>query len=119
MKTLLKDLVSLPAPELKLVRYDTTQNYKKNSAAYQGILHKHPYKTDAVVLMDTPFSQSAVCYEFKISDITKVEELPNIVTETGESIRMVNLWVRKGSVGLRMQAFEVQTESRAPAPPRM
>jgi hypothetical protein len=57
--------------------------------------------------MNQPFSQPVICYEFKIPDITRVEDLPNIVTEKGENIRMVNLWVRKGSYGLVMRAFEV------------
>ena len=111
METILKDLVYLPPRELKMVCYDKTQDYMKTSVAYQGILHKHHYKTDTVILMDPPLSQSTVCYEFKVSDITKIEELPSIVTETGESIRMVKLWVRKGSLGLRMQAFEVLPET--------
>ncbi|MDR3201054.1 MAG: hypothetical protein LBT68_06300 [Spirochaetales bacterium] len=113
MKSLLKNLVSLSAPELKLVRYDTAQDYIKTSVCYQGVLRKHPHETDTVLLVSAPFSQPALCYEFKVPDITKVEDLPNIVTEKGENIRMVNLWVRRGSFGLAMQAFEVQPEGKA------
>jgi hypothetical protein len=115
MKTLLKNLVYLPAPDLKLVRYDAAQDYIKTSVCYEGVLHKHPYETDTVILMNRPFSQPAVCYEFKIPDITKVEDRPNIVTENGENIRMVNLWIRKGSYGLVMRAFEVSSEKAAGA----
>ena len=125
MKTPLKNLVYLPLPELKMVRYDTTQDYMKNSVAYQGILHKHPFETDKVILMEPPLSQPSVCYEFRIADITKIEDLPNIVTETGENIRMVNLWMHKGSLGLRMQVFEVpetagnQSPAQAPSANRV
>jgi hypothetical protein len=108
MMTLFKYLVALPEPELKLVRYDAAQDYMKTSVCYQGILRKHPHKDDTVMLVRQPFMQPAVCYEFKIPDITRVEDLPNIVTETGENIRMVNLWIRRGSYGLFMQAFEAQ-----------
>ena len=111
MKTPLKNLVYLPPPELKMVRYDTAQDYMKTSIAYQGILHKHPFETEKVILMEPPFSRPKVCYEFKIIDITKIEELPNIVTETGENIRMVKLWIHKGSFALRMQVFEVMPET--------
>jgi hypothetical protein len=116
MKMLLKSLRALPAPEFTPARYDNSQDYLKTSASYQGILRKHPYKDDTVILISPPFVQSALCYEFKIANITRVEELPNLVTEKGENIGMVNLWVRKGSYGLVMQAFEVQTEA---TPPRM
>ncbi|MDR1933398.1 MAG: hypothetical protein LBQ57_11340 [Spirochaetales bacterium] len=112
MKSLLKNLFYLPAPELKMVRYDTTRDYMKTSVCYSGILRKHPYETDTVILVSSPFTQPAVCYEFKVPDITKIEDLPNIVTEKGENIRMVNLWVRKGSFGLIMQAFEVQPDQK-------
>jgi hypothetical protein len=114
MKTLFKELVALPEPELKLVKYDTAQDYMKTSVCYRGILRKHPYKEDTVMLVYQPFIQPAVCYEFKIPDIIKVAELPNIVTETGENIRMVNLWIRRGSHGLFMQAFEAQPGGEFP-----
>jgi hypothetical protein len=110
MKTLLKNLAYLPAPDIKLVRYDATQDHIKTSVRYEGVLRTHPYEKDTVILMNQPFSQPAVCYEFKIPDITKIEDRPNIVTENGENIRMVNLWIRKGSYGLVMRAFEVSSE---------
>ena len=113
MKIYWKHLASLPPPDLTMVRYDKTQDYIKTSVAYQGILHKHPYETDTVILLGHPFGKPAICYEFKVSDITKVEDLPNIVTESGENIRIVNLWIRKGSYGLIMQAFEVPSEDGA------
>jgi hypothetical protein len=59
--------------------------------------------------MDSPFSGNSVFYEFRVSDIAYMEDLPNIGTASGETTPMVNLWIRKGSFGVRFQAFEVNS----------
>jgi inorganic pyrophosphatase len=112
----LKNLSYLPEPELKMVPYDRGRDYFKTSICYQGVLRKHPYEPDTVILVNFPPNKKAMFYEFKLSDITHAEDLPNIVTEKGENISVVNLWIRRGSLGLMTRAFEVQP---AEAPPSM
>ena len=102
-----KRLTSLPSPELSMIRYNTAGDYVKTSVCYQGVLHKHPHEKDSVILIGYPFHKSQVWYEFKLNNIAKIEDLPNIITEIGDTIRLANVWVKKGSIGLKFQAFEV------------
>ncbi|MDR2587924.1 MAG: hypothetical protein LBC67_00710 [Spirochaetales bacterium] len=98
-----------------IVPYTKNRDYRENSVCYEGVLRKHHYEQDMVILLTSPLSQEdAAFYEFRLSDITHAEDLPNIVTETGENIRMARLWVKKGSTGLLMQTFTVQAEERSP-----
>ena len=45
--------------------------------------------------------------EFKLDDILYVEDFPQVVTESGEGIPMVKLWIRKGARGMLLEPFEV------------
>ena len=100
-----KYLESLPASEV--AKYDATRNYRITSVCYSGAPRKHPYDREKIILIKSPFSSKTIFYEFRLSDIIHAEDLPSIVTENGESVRMVDLWIRKGSLALKFQAFEV------------
>ena len=103
-----KYLESLPVSEV--TKYDATQNYIKTSVCFSGAPRKHPYDHEKIILIRSPFSSRTLFYEFRLADITHAEDLPSIVTENGESVRMVNLWIRKGCLALKLQAFEVQAD---------
>jgi hypothetical protein len=47
--------------------------------------------------------------EFRLEDILFVEELPSAITEAGEGIPMIRLWIRKGAHGVILEPFEVDT----------
>jgi hypothetical protein len=42
-----------------------------------------------------------------------VEELPSLVDETGHSRPVRRLWIRRGSLGIRYEPFEVEEAYRA------
>jgi hypothetical protein len=46
--------------------------------------------------------------EFKVEDILYVEDIPQAVTESGEGIPLVTIWVRRGARGVMLEPFEVQ-----------
>src|SRR5512139_3732883 len=93
---------------LDLARYSPRQNLTAEHVAFSGVPRKHPYDPDKLLLLADPFSAHAVFYEFSLSDIALVEELPKLVTESGESARIARVWVKKGSAGLRMEPFRVE-----------
>lgn len=93
--------------KLDLARYVPRQHLSADHVAFSGVPRKHPYDHDKLLLLADPFSTHAVFYEFNLADIAVVEELPNLVTESGESARIARVWVKKGSVGLRLEPFRV------------
>jgi hypothetical protein len=50
--------------------------------------------------------------EFKLEDGLYVEEVPSPVTESGEGIPLVQLWVRKGAHGVILEQFDVDKPLR-------
>jgi hypothetical protein len=47
--------------------------------------------------------------EFKLEDVMFVEEMPSAVTEAGEGIPMIKLWIRRGAHGVILEPFEVNS----------
>jgi inorganic pyrophosphatase len=83
------------------------QQLSKNHIAYSGSPFKHPNDPEKIVLIADPFSQNTFYYEFDLDDITFAEDLPSIVNLDDESLNMVRLWVRKGSLAVRCTPFRV------------
>ena len=100
-----KYLESLPTFELE--KYDARQSISDHCIPFTGTPKKHPYDGDKLILVQNPFSSKTLFYEFYLEDIEAVEDVPSLGTETGESMKMVKIWVTKGSRGLRYEPFEV------------
>ncbi|MBN2353453.1 MAG: hypothetical protein JXD23_12850 [Spirochaetales bacterium] len=92
----------------EIVKYSTFADYSKGHVAFSGAPKKHPYDKEKIILILDPFSSHTMFYEFRIADIAHVEELPQMVAESGESLTMVRIWVKKGSFGVRYEPFVVE-----------
>jgi hypothetical protein len=99
---------------LERTKYFEIDTYKRlpefaaNHVAFTGTPEKHPTDIEKIVLIPDPFSTNISYYEFEVKDIDGVEELASLVTPEGKSIRMLRIWVRKGSIGVRATPFVVE-----------
>lgn len=96
----------------QIKKYSSHSNFSKECVAFSGAPRKHPHEPDKLILISDPFSSNTIFFEFKIDDIEHIEELPNIVSETGEGLKMVKIWVKKGSLGLKYEPFVVEDTLR-------
>lgn len=94
-------------PTLDVIKSDSSKRYREEGVLFTGTPRMHPYDHNKIILLQSPFTAEAVFYEFKVADILYVEELPSLVTEKGETVKMVNFWIRRGALALRFQAFFV------------
>ena len=102
----IRDYLETP-PLREIVKYDPHPDFKKDSVAFLGAPKKHPYDDEKLLLIQQPLSSDTVLYEFLIDDIVGVEEQPSLGTDTGTSVGMARIWVKKGSLGIQYQPFEV------------
>ena len=79
--------------------------------AFTGSPRKHPYDSLRVILITDPYSKVTSYYEFKIADISYVEEMVNLVDIDGETVPMARIWVKKKSIGARASLFVVDDTS--------
>lgn len=80
---------------------------------FTGTPKKHP-DNDAVIILITNYLGSNPLYnEFKLADISYVEKVSNEVTLDGDTVPIVRLWVKKGSVGVHCIPFVVEQISKS------
>jgi len=96
-------LESLPLN--KIARY--SGGPPKNSVPFTGYPQQHPTDKTKLILVYDPLGKNPAVLEFKLDDILYVEDFPQVVTENGEGIPMVKLWIRKGARGMLLEPFEV------------
>ncbi|MBN2443724.1 MAG: hypothetical protein JXJ04_20350 [Spirochaetales bacterium] len=95
-------------PFYEITKYSRHPDYSKDNVAFTGSPRKHPYDKKKLLLISDPFSTNTVFYEFKLEDITRIDELSQIASEEGDIVKLVKLWVKKGSLGLKYEPFIVE-----------
>ena len=89
-------LESLPIN--KIAKY--SDGYQKNALPFTGYPQQHPTDKNKLILVYDPLGNSPVVLEFKLDDILYAEEVSKAVTEKGEGIPLVKLWIRRGARGM-------------------
>jgi hypothetical protein len=119
-------------PLAELIRYKSDS--PQNAIAFTGTLRKHPYDQEKCLLLADLSSQARTGFghqgfaqavtapagftpailEFRKADVLGVDELPSPVDESGHSRQVLRLWIRRGSLGIRYEPFEVEDPLRFP-----
>jgi hypothetical protein len=95
------------APNYELTKYTSQPDLAGDNVAFTGAPKKHPYDPKKLMLISDPFSSNTIIFEFTITDIVHIEELSRIVSESGDGLRIVRIWVKKGSFGIKYEPFVV------------
>ena len=101
-------LESLPLNEI--TKYN--KGREKNGVPFIGYPRQHPVEKDKLILVYDPLGANPMIMEFRLGDVFFAEELHSAVTETGEGVPLIKLWVRKGARGLLLEPFEVDEPIR-------
>jgi hypothetical protein len=108
-------------PQFEIIRYKS--GAPQDAVAFTGTLRKHPYDPDKCLLLaDSSAAQASAApagftpaiLEFRKADVLGMEELPSPVDESGHSRQVLRLWIRRGSLALRYEPFEVDEPLRFP-----
>jgi len=97
--------------KFEIQKFKKPQNIKeisKTHISFSGAPQKHPFDPEKVVLFVDPYSNNTFYYEFFRKDIGYLEELQNLTNLEGKTIKMVRLWLKKRSIGIRCTPFMVE-----------
>lgn len=84
----------------------------KDAIPFAGYPQQHPAEKNKLLLVYDPLGQNPAVLEFSMDDILFVEEVHSAVTEKGEGVPLVKLWVRRGAHGMLLEPFEVDESVR-------
>jgi len=112
------ELKSIPAarayleslPINKITKY--SEGHQKSAVPFKGYPKQHPTEKNKIVLIYDPLGSNPAILEFKLDDVVHVEEVSQAVTEQGEGIPLIKLWVRRGAHGMFLEPFEVSDSVR-------
>ena len=85
-----------------------TKGQAKDGVPFEGFPRVHPSDKSKLIIVNDPLGDAPAVLEFNLEDILFVEETPSAVTEAGEGVPMVKLWIRRGAVGVKLEPFEVK-----------
>jgi len=85
-----------------------TKGQPNDGVPFKGFPRVHPSEKNKLILVKDPLGNEPVVLEFKLDDILFVEEIPSAVTESGEGVPLVKLWIKRGAVGVKLEPFEVK-----------
>ncbi|MEX2442855.1 MAG: hypothetical protein WD492_04590 [Alkalispirochaeta sp.] len=91
----------------EIVRY-RRDDFSSGGVRYRGAVRKHPYDSEKFLIITSPGKDGSHFYEFRTRDVVRIEDVSQLVTEEGETIQIVEVTVREGSVGIEMKPFEVR-----------
>jgi len=92
-------------PLSSIAKYEKGQS--NEGVPFSGYPRAHPSDKTKLILVNDPLGSEPTVLEFKLEDILYVEDIPSAVTEAGEGIPLVKLWVQRGAVGVILEPFEV------------
>ena len=99
-------------PLNKIAKYH--EGPPKNGVPFTGYPQQHPAEKNKLILVHDPLGESPAVLEFKTDDVLYAEELPQLITEQGEGVPLVKLWIRRGAHGMLLEPFEVDESLRFP-----
>jgi hypothetical protein len=79
----------------------------KDGVPFLGCPRQHPAEKHKLILIYNPLGENTKLMEFKFEDVLYVESVLSAVTEAGEGVPLVKLWVRRGAHGVVLEPFEV------------
>ena len=86
------------------------KGHPKDGVSFSGYPRAHPSDKSKLILVNDPLGNEPAVLEFKLDDIIFVEEVPSAVTEAGEGVPLVKLWIQRGAVGVILEPFEVNDQ---------
>jgi hypothetical protein len=84
----------------------------KDAVSFMGFPQQHPSDKHKLILVNDPLGDNPAVMEFKLDDVLYAEEVHSAVTEAGEGVPLIKLWIRRGARGVVMEPFEVQDPIR-------
>jgi hypothetical protein len=97
-------------PVSKIAKY--TKGPSPDSLPFTGYLRQHPSEKNKIILIFDPLGENPRVIEFRTEDVFYAEELHSAVTQAGEGVPLIKLWIRKGAHGVILEPFEVNDALR-------
>ncbi len=102
------DIISVISENRELGKYNDPNRLLKDAVPYIGQPKQNKTDPDKIFVRLNPFSSNGSILEFKTKDIVFAENVKTVSQKDGAAFQIVKIWIRKGSIGIKLEPFSVQ-----------
>ncbi len=103
MSNIIEEITSKHALE----KYSNKNRLLNEAFPYIGHPKQSASEPDKIFLRLDPLSDSGALLEFKTADVLFAENVETVANKDGETFQIFKIWIRKGSVGIKLEQFIV------------
>lgn len=101
------DIIEVVAGNRELEKYSDPNRLRKEAIPYIGQPKQQENQSDKVYLRLNPLSSNGAFLEFKTKDVVFAENVKTVTQNDGTAFNIVKIWIRKGSIGIKLEPFSV------------
>ncbi len=105
------DIIKVISKERELSKYSDPNRLNKEAVPFVGQAKQLKDSPDRIYLRLDSISSHGQMLEFKSKDIVYAEDVNTLTKGNGMAIRIVRIWVKKGSIGIKLDPFAVNDYS--------
>lgn len=101
------DIIKVISEERELSKFSNPHRLHKEAVPYVGHAKQLKDTPEKIFLRLDSISSHGQMLEFKTKDVIHAEDVNTVTKENGQAIRIVRIWVKKGSIGIKLEPFVV------------
>ncbi len=102
------DIINVIEKDRSLDKYSDPTRLSEDAVPYIGQPKQNESDPDKIFLRLNPLSSNGAILEFKTKDIVFAENVKTVSQKDGAAFQIIKIWIRKGSVGIKLEPFSVQ-----------
>lgn len=108
---MISNIIEVISSEYALEKYSNRNRLIREAVPYVGQAKQSASEPNKIFLRLDPLSSNGTLLEFKSEDVVVAENVETVADKDGEAFQVVKLWVRIGSLGIKLEPFSVQDYS--------
>jgi hypothetical protein len=108
---MISNIIEVISSEHALEKYSNRNRLIREAVPYVGQAKQSASEPNKIFLRLDPLSSNGTLLEFKSDDVVVVENVETVADKDGETFQIVKIWVRIGSLGIKLEPFSVQDYS--------
>jgi len=108
---MITNIIEVISSERALEKYSNRNRLLREAVPYVGQAKQSASEPNKIFLRLNPLSSHGTLLEFKSEDVVVAENVETVAGKDGETFQIVKIWVRIGSIGIKLEPFSVQDYS--------
>ena len=92
----------------QLEKYVDPNRLADEAVPYVGQPKQTESEPNKLYIRLNPLSSNGALLEFKVADIVYAENVKTVTHQDGTAFQIAKIWIRKGSIGIKLEPFSVQ-----------